>query len=57
MLLNNRQFGLGALPVLGDFESRSISAENPDGSRAGGAKASPVPFSTANGATTSMIRC
>lgn len=41
MLLNNRQFGLGALPVLGDFETRSISAENPDGSRAGGAKALP----------------
>ena len=41
MLLNNRQFGLGALPVLGDFESRSISAENPDGSRAGGAKEDP----------------
>ncbi len=41
MLLNNRQFGLGALPVLGDFETRSISAENPDGSRAGGAKAAP----------------
>ncbi len=41
MLLNNRQFGLGALPVLGDFETRSISAENPDGSRAGGAKAEP----------------
>jgi hypothetical protein len=41
MLLNNRQFGLGALPVLGDFETRSISAENPDGRRAGGALAEP----------------
>ncbi len=41
MLLNNRQFGLGGLPVLGDFETRSISAENPDGRRAGGALAEP----------------
>jgi hypothetical protein len=41
MLLNNRQFGLGGLPALGDFETRSISAENPTGERAGGAKASP----------------
>jgi Protein of unknown function (DUF2961) len=41
MLLNNRQFGLGGLPVLGDFETRSISAENPTGARAGGAKAVP----------------
>lgn len=41
MLLNNRQFGLGGLPVLGDFETRSISAENPNGERAGGAKEVP----------------
>ncbi|MFW6164186.1 MAG: hypothetical protein ACODAJ_15570, partial [Planctomycetota bacterium] len=33
--------GLGSLPLLSDAETRSISAENPDGSRAGGAKADP----------------
>jgi hypothetical protein len=33
--------GLGVLPLLGDFETRSISAENPDGARGGGAKAVP----------------
>lgn len=33
--------GIGSLPFLGDFETRSISAENPDGSKAGGARAVP----------------
>jgi len=32
-------FGLGSLPLLSDAETRSISAENPDGARAGGAHA------------------
>ena len=34
-------FGLGALPLLSDAETRSICAENPDGAKAGGAKAEP----------------
>jgi len=33
--------GLGSLPLLSDAETRSISAENPTGERAGGAKADP----------------
>lgn len=33
--------GLGALPLLSDAETRSISAENPTGERGGGAKAEP----------------
>ena len=33
--------GLGSLPLLSDAKSRSISAENPDGSKGGGAKAVP----------------
>jgi len=33
--------GLGSLPLLGDFETRSISAENPNGEKGGGAKAIP----------------
>ena len=33
--------GLGSLPLLSDAETRSISAENPDGAKAGGAKAAP----------------
>lgn len=41
MLFQGFQFGLGGLPFLGDFETRSISAENPDGSKGGGAKAVP----------------
>ena len=32
---------LGSVPFITDAETRSISAENPDGSRAGGAKAEP----------------
>jgi hypothetical protein len=35
------QFGLGGLPLISDAESRSISAENPDGSRGGGARETP----------------
>jgi len=31
-------FGLGTIPLLSEFESRSICAENPDGARGGGAK-------------------
>ncbi len=34
-------FGLGALPLITDAETRSISAENPDGAKGGGAKAVP----------------
>jgi len=41
LLFQGLQLGLGSLPVLGDFETRSISAENPDGSKGGGAKAIP----------------
>ena len=33
--------GLGSLPLLSDAETRSISAENPDGARGGGAKEDP----------------
>jgi hypothetical protein len=33
--------GLGSIPLLSDAKSRSISAENPDGSVGGGAKADP----------------
>ncbi len=33
--------GLGNLPMLADVETRSISAENPDGAKGGGAKAEP----------------
>jgi len=33
--------GLGSLPLLSDAETRSISAENPDGAKGGGAKAKP----------------
>ncbi len=33
--------GLSNLPMLADVETRSISAENPDGARGGGAKADP----------------
>ncbi len=33
--------GLGSLPLLSDAETRSISAENPTGAKAGGAKAVP----------------
>ncbi len=34
-------FGLGSLPLLSGAQTRSISAENPDGSKGGGAKADP----------------
>ena len=40
-------FGLGSLPILSDAETRSISAENPDGAKAGGAKVEPGPESAA----------
>jgi len=33
--------GLGSLPLVSDAKSRSISAENPDGKKGGGAKAEP----------------
>ena len=33
--------GLGNIPLLSDAQSRSISAENPDGAKGGGAKADP----------------
>jgi len=35
-------FGLGSLPLISDARTRSISAENPDGSPGGGAKAAPM---------------
>jgi hypothetical protein len=38
---NGLTFGLGSLPLITDAETRSISAENPDGARGGGAKADP----------------
>lgn len=38
---NGMNFGLGGMPVLGDFVSRSISAENPMGKKGGGAQADP----------------
>ena len=40
-------FGLGSLPLLSSAQTRSISAENPDGSVGGGAKAEPKPDSAA----------
>ena len=39
--------GLGSLPILSDAETRSISAETPDGAKAGGAKTEPGPESAA----------
>ncbi len=41
-------FGLGSLPLLSDAETRSISAENPNGARAGGATAEPDENSAAS---------
>jgi hypothetical protein len=41
MLPHSFQFGLGGAYLLSDARTRSISAENPDGSKAGGAKAIP----------------
>jgi len=41
-------FGLGSLPLLSNAETRSISAENPNGARAGGAKAEPDEYSAAS---------
>ncbi len=41
-------FGLGSLPLLSNAETRSISAENPNGARAGGAKAEPDEKSAAS---------
>ena len=38
----NIPFGMGSLPYLADVKSRSISAENPDGAKGGGAKATPT---------------
>jgi hypothetical protein len=35
--------GLGSLPLIRDVETRSISAENPDGAKGGGARAAPDP--------------
>lgn len=40
MFMNNG-FSMGSIACLGDFETRSISAENPDGSKGGGARAVP----------------
>ena len=34
-------FGLGSLPIITDAETRSISAENPDGAKGGGAREDP----------------
>jgi len=41
-------FGLGGLPLLSCAQTRSISAENPDGAKAGGAKAEPEAGSAAD---------
>jgi hypothetical protein len=41
-MITSLLFNLSAMPFLGDFETRSISAENPDGRRSGGAKATPI---------------
>jgi len=41
-------FGLGAIPLLSEAETRSISAENPDGARGGGARAVPDEGSAAS---------
>jgi hypothetical protein len=41
-------FGLSGLALLRNSETRSISAENPNGERAGGAKAKPLPSSPAS---------
>ena len=41
MLPEGLSFGLGSLPLLSDAKTRSISAENPDGSVGGGARAEP----------------
>jgi len=38
---------LGGLPLLSNAQTRSISAENPDGAKGGGAKATPDPGSAA----------
>jgi hypothetical protein len=40
---NPLHLGFGALPLLSNAETRSISAENPTGERAGGAKHEPEP--------------
>lgn len=40
--------GIGSLALLSNAETRSISAENPDGSRGGGAKADPEPGNPAS---------
>lgn len=40
--------GLGSLPLLSQAETRSISAENPNGERGGGAKAEPDEHSAAS---------
>jgi hypothetical protein len=47
-MYNGLNFGLGSIPLLSDAETRSISAENPDGERAGGAKAVPDERSAAS---------
>ncbi len=38
-------FGLGGVPMITDAETRSICAENLDGSKGGGARADPAPDS------------
>lgn len=40
-------FGISGLPLLRNSETRSISAENPNGERGGGARAKPIPPSAA----------
>jgi len=47
MIWQGVNFGLGTIPMLSNAETRSISAENPDGARSSGAKA--VPDSTSAG--------
>jgi hypothetical protein len=47
-VFNQLNFGLGSLPLLTDAETRSISAENPTGERANGAKEVPGEFNAAS---------
>ena len=41
MDMHSFQYGLGGVPFLSDIQTRSISAENPEGVRGGGARALP----------------
>ena len=49
-------FGLGSLPLLRDAQTRSITAENPDGAKGGGAKAAPGDDAHCSGAARELGR-